>query len=132
MKKFITTICIIFCFTTIFAESPNTEKIKNADIRYQLFPTQNIWTFLKLDTLTGKIWQVQFSINGDVYRFESILSSKDITEELKLEKIMGRYTFYATQNTYNFILLDQVEGYTYQVQWNGDIENRALIPISQE
>lgn len=132
MKKFITTICIFFCFTTIFAESPNTEKINNADIRYQLFPTQNIWTFLKLDTLTGKIWQVQFSINGDVYRFESILSSKDITEELKLEKIMGRYTLYATQNTYNFILLDQVDGYTYQVQWNGDIENRALIPISQE
>jgi hypothetical protein len=132
MKKFIIIICLFYCFNTIFSETPISEKTNNANIRYQLFPTQNVWTFLKLDTLTGKIWQVQFSINGDEYRFESILSSKDITDELKLEKIMGRYTLYATQNTYNFILLDQISGYTYQVQWNGDIGNRAIIPISKE
>ena len=88
-----------------------------------------MWTFLKLDTLTGQIWQVQFSIEGDAYRFETVLSSKDITDELKLEKIVGRYILYPTQNTYNFILLDQITGYTYQVQWSRDIENRVVIPI---
>ena len=27
--------------------------------RYKLYPTQNKWTFLELDTQTGRIWQVQ-------------------------------------------------------------------------
>ena len=28
---------------------------------FQLFKTQNMWTFLKLNTRTGQIWQVQWS-----------------------------------------------------------------------
>ena len=27
--------------------------------RYKLYPTQNTWTFLELDTQTGRVWQVQ-------------------------------------------------------------------------
>lgn len=30
--------------------------------RYKLFPTQNMWTFIKLDTQTGQMWQLQYSI----------------------------------------------------------------------
>jgi len=28
---------------------------------YKLFPTENIWTFIKLNTRNGKMWQVQWS-----------------------------------------------------------------------
>lgn len=28
--------------------------------RYKLYPTQNIWTFIKVDTQTGQLWQVQY------------------------------------------------------------------------
>lgn len=129
MKKLILIFYVFFGWSLVFADIPSTKIITNTEIRYQLYPTQNMWTFLKLDTLTGQIWQVQFSIEGDAYRFETVLSSKDITDELKLEKIVGRYILYPTQNTYNFILLDQITGYTYQVQWSRDIENRVVIPI---
>jgi hypothetical protein len=129
MKKLILIFYVFFGWSLVFADIPSTKIITDTEIRYQLYPTQNMWTFLKLDTLTGQIWQVQFSIEGDAYRFETVLSSKDITDELKLEKIVGRYILYPTQNTYNFILLDQITGYTYQVQWSRDIENRVVIPI---
>lgn len=129
MKKLILIFYVFLGWSLVFADIPSTKIITDTEIRYQLYPTQNMWTFLKLDTLTGQIWQVQFSIEGDAYRFETVLSSKDITDELKLEKIVGRYILYPTQNTYNFILLDQITGYTYQVQWSRDIENRVVIPI---
>ena len=42
----------------------------------------------------------------------------------------ARYKLYPTQNMYNFILLDQIDGDTYQVQW-GKEENRMLMQISK-
>ena len=85
-----------------------------------------MWTFLKLDTMTGKIWQVQYSTKGPEYRFETVLNSRALNQK----KNVGRFTLYPTQNTYNFILLDQIDGHTYQVQWNGEVENRLVVPIS--
>ena len=130
VKKF----CIVFCIflgiaTFAIAEAPFSEPTQSTDVRYRLFPTQNMWTFLKLDTMTGKIWQVQFSVKDEDYRFETVLSSVDITETLKQEKKIGRFTLYPTQNTYNFVMLDQLDGYIYQVQWSGDWENRFVLPI---
>lgn len=130
MKRFFILILLVFTFANFaIAEEPFSESTQDTNVRYRLFPTQNMWTFLKLDTMTGKIWQVQFSVKGDDYRFESVLSSVDITETMKLEKKIGRFTLYSTQNTYNFVMLDQIDGYTYQVQWNGDWENRFILPI---
>ena len=42
----------------------------------------------------------------------------------------GRFTLYPTKNMYNFILLDQVNGKTWQIQWSIDEENRMIIPIN--
>lgn len=131
MKRFLILILLVFSFANFaIAEAPFSEPSQSTDVRYRLFPTQNIWTFLKLDTVTGKIWQVQFSVKGNDYRFETVLSSIDIAEGLELEKKVGRFTLFPTQNAYNFILLDQIDGYTYQVQWSGDVENRGVMPIS--
>ena len=33
--------------------------------RFRLYETQNMWTFIMLDTYTGKNWQVQFSVKGE-------------------------------------------------------------------
>ncbi len=122
MKK-ILLLCVLFCMNVVaFAESSDLD----SGARYKLFPTQNMWTFLKLDTKTGKIWQVQYSTKGAEYRFETVLNSKT----LSYKEDIGRFTLYPTTNTYNFILLDQIDGYTYQVQWSGDRENRMVLPIS--
>lgn len=95
---------------------------------YKLFPTQNYWTFIKLDTRNGKMWQVHFSISNDGYQGQLILNSSSLlwSEE---EEVNGRFTLYPTTNIYNFILLDQINGKTYQVQWNNDKEKRFVSRI---
>lgn len=131
MKKQILFFCgFILLMAVVFTKVSFSESTQNSDARYRLFPTKNMWTLLKLDTMTGQIWQVQFSIKGDEYRFETVLSSADITDALKLEKKSGRFTLYPTENMYNFVMLDQINGYTYQVQWSGESENRFVVPIS--
>lgn len=94
--------------------------------RYKLYPTTNMWTFLKLDTRTGQIWQVQWSFETDK-RFETVLSSYPIA--WKYEEVNGRFVLYPTTNNYNFIMLDQVNGKTYQVQWSQEPDKRMAVPI---
>lgn len=33
--------------------------------RYKLYPTENIYNFLMLDTESGQIWQIQWTIDGE-------------------------------------------------------------------
>ena len=33
-----------------------TDPQQRLDVRYRLFKTENIWTFLELDTQTGRLW----------------------------------------------------------------------------
>ena len=94
---------------------------------YKLYPTQNMWTFLKLDTSNGKIWQVQFSVKSDEYQGEIPLNDRPLTYFGK----NGRFELYPTQNIYNFILLDKDGGDCYQVQWNNKPENRGIVPIKR-
>ena len=85
-----------------------------------------MWTFLKLDTRTGKVWQLQYSVNSDNYG-EVVVSDLDLTygENDKA----GRFELYPTQNMYNFILLDTDKGYTFQVQWHPDVDKRIITLI---
>lgn len=94
---------------------------------YRLFPTENYWTFIKLDTRNGKMWQVHFTISQDEFQGEIILNSNSLV--LSSEETIGRFVLYPTKNIYNFILLDQVNGKTYQVQWNNDKEKRLISRI---
>ena len=96
---------------------------------FQLFETKNMWTFLKLNTVTGQIWQVQFSIEGSQYRFETELNSTILISETYDDVVCGRFTLYATDNMYNFLLLDQIDGRCWQVQWSTKSENRGIVRI---
>ena len=42
----------------------------------------------------------------------------------------GRFELYKTQNMYNFILLDTLEGGVWQVQWSIEKDKRMALPIS--
>lgn len=88
-----------------------------------------MWTFIKLDTQTGQMWQVQYSIKGDEGRFEYDLNPNPLITTGK--KVNGRFELYSTQNIYNFILLDKIDGKVWQVQWSFDEENRAVVPINR-
>ncbi len=67
---------------------------------YQLFPTKNYWTFIKLDTRNGKLWQVHFTVKDDGGRDE--LSLNLISLVGKEKGTAGRFTIYPTENMYNF------------------------------
>ena len=85
-----------------------------------------MYTFIKLNTRNGQMKQVQWSTKGSEYRYETTLS--DISRVNVEEERNGRFFLYPTTNIYNFILLDQIDGRTWQVQW-GKEEERAVIRI---
>jgi len=109
----------------LFAETPASEPSQLPTVPYRLFKTANMWTFIKLDTATGKMWQLQFDIQGD-NRGTVVLNSQDLC--LNRERKPGRFTLYPTTNIFTFILVDQFDGRTWQVQWSLD-GNRMVIPI---
>ncbi len=127
MKRMIALLFLPIC---MFGLAACSDSVFGTDARYKLYPTQNMWTFLKLDTETGRIWQVQYSVNGNDTRFDVPLNSGNIAKALKRSQKAGRYALFPTQNMYNFIMLDQIDGDTYQVQW-GKEENRMLMQISK-
>jgi len=119
---------IIFLSSCTNAQNGTTANQNNTTVAFRLFPTQNMWTFIKLNTRNGQMWQVQFDVKGSD-RFESDLSLISLVN--KENESNDRFALYSTQNIYNFILLDQVDGRTWQVQWSMDVKNRAVVPIKQ-
>lgn len=117
-RNFMLIIVLILSVLPLQGQTPlnsinTTEKIeKQAEAPiYRLFPTENYWTFIKLDTRNGKMWQVHFSITEDGYEGELVLNADSLV--LMTEEVNGRFTLYSTKNAYNFILLDQMNGKTY-------------------
>ena len=96
------------------------------DENYKMYPTENMWTFLKLDTRTGKVWQVQYSVNSDAHG-QVIVNDIDLT--FGTNEKAGRFELYPTQNMYNFILLDKSSGLVAQIQWSMDEAHRGLVKI---
>lgn len=76
---------------------------------YRIFQTKNVWTFLKLDTRSGLIWQVQWGENPVDLPLNKLALAKP--EQAK----SGRFTLCPTKNIFNFILLDQENGRMWNV-----------------
>ncbi len=132
MKKIKILLILVLTTTNLVAQAQvkkdaNTfeNKQEYTTSAYRLFPTQNMYTFIKLDTRNGQMWQVQWHTESKS-RFETSLSYIYLVN--KDEEKFGRFFLYPTTNIYNFILLDQVDGRTWQVQW-GKEEDRAVIRI---
>lgn len=124
-------VCII-ALTTIsaFAQSTSEAPLQNIStdsaVVYRLFATRNMYNFIKLNTRNGQMWQVQWGTESK-YTFETKLS--DISLVYKDEEKNGRFFLYPTTNIYNFILLDQIDGRAWQVQWSLEEKDRMVIRI---
>jgi hypothetical protein len=116
-------ITIIFAFIASLAVAQNTT---TKDFEFRLYPTDNISIFIKLNTSNGQMTQVQYSME-DSKRIEVILSSTSLVK--KGDEVNGRFTLYPTKNIWTFILLDQIGGNTWQVQWSVNPEQRRILPI---
>jgi hypothetical protein len=126
MNRYFVTIIITLLALQSCAQIEKKQSNNNNNAEYRLFPTQNMWTLIKLNTRNGKLWQVQFDVSED-NRFVSTLSTTPLVSNDK--EMNDRFTLYSTQNMYTFILLDQVDGKTWQVQWSTEAKNRFIIPI---
>ncbi len=114
---------LIFLLLTIISFSQNLTKFPvaiqqkqdTANAIYELFPTPNVWTFIKLDTRNGKMWQVHLNINADGFEGQIVLNSTPLVNEE--DEIKGRFT------------LDQIDGRVWQTQWNSNQEKRFISRI---
>ncbi len=82
--------------------------------RYKLYPTENVYTLLELDTKTGKIKQVQWSLDSDK---EGSMTINDTDFSYGLGYGSGSFELYPTQNMYQFIMIDKTDGRKWHVQW---------------
>ena len=91
--------------------------------RYKLYQTENIYTLLQLDTKTGMIEQVQWSLDSDNEGSVSI-NSDDLTYGLGYGS--GSFEFYPTKNMYQFILINKTTGQKWHVQWGMESSKRWI------
>lgn len=98
---------------------------------YKLYKTENMWTFLELETFSGKIWQVQYTVDeSKASRMKTGLSYRNLVPADDPDgEFAGRFELYPTQNMYNFILLDTATGKTWQAQWSTSYSNRGILEI---
>lgn len=133
MKRvsFLFFLCLMSLMTTMAQTSTSNTKVTVASpdscVNFRLFQTNNRWTFLKLDTRTGIIKHVQYSTEGDAMQYD-LNNVPLVTEE---EAKPGRFFLYPTENTFNFLLLDQIDGRVWQVQWSIEKEYRIIRPIRE-
>ena len=131
MKRFFIVTILLFVSITSFAQSSTSDNRSETQTAvlvpgYKLFPTTNMWIFLKLDTSRGLVKMVQYGMEEKKrvevpINFLPLASGEDA--------IPGRFNLYSTQNMWTFILLDEVDGRTWQVQWSLD-GKEGIVPIS--
>ena len=122
MKKNIIIIIILLMTISSFAQN-QTDKYENSlnqrnenyIRKYRLFPTINARYFIKLNTRTGQMWQIDFD-SKDKNQLEIPLNNLSLVAKQK--EVDNRFTLYPTENSWSFLLLDQINGKIWQTQWD--------------
>ena len=130
MKKMLLVLVMLVSVVAMMAQSvdfPATEYTQDPKANYRLYKTKNTYNFIKLDTRTGQMEMVQWSTkSGGTFTYP--LSNEKRVYAVE-DEIPGRFTLYATTNFYNFVLLDQIDGRTWQVQWSTDPDEMMVVRI---
>jgi hypothetical protein len=100
---------------------------QRSDVRFTLTPTQNIWTFLLLDSNNGRVWQVQYAVSNDALTGRFAINDSSLVPRTSAH--VGRFTLQETQNIYTFLLLDQDDGRVWQIQWSSDESKRGIVRV---
>lgn len=133
MKRILLSLLCAFVVGSVWGEGPQFDRPAvypyNAQANYQLFPTNNFYNFIKLDTRTGQIWVVQYDLDGP-NTFQTVLSSKE--RNYDGEVTPGRFNLYPSKNSYNYIMLDQKTGRVWQVQWDTDPKHYYVAQIFEQ
>ena len=136
MRKLFFTLSIICCAILLHAQQSeylqfnSVNHNSDTNVVYKLFPTNNTYTFIRLNTKTGSLSQVHFNINEK----DGVETVVDIGKPYFIkgdasEMRAGRFDLYPTRNIWTFLLLDQYYGDTWHVQWSWDKDKRFVSRI---
>lgn len=107
------------------AAAPKVQEIDHP--RFRVFKTQNMWNLLLLDTRTGQLWQVQYTIDPKGVRTVIPISTKILADGAE----DGRFSLTLTENMWTSILVDTREGRLWQCQFDIHEDDRFCIRIPQ-
>ncbi|WP_433903585.1 hypothetical protein [Sphingobacterium puteale] len=128
MKTRFITLFLLFYIAKSFAQNTSSPpfQINSTDstVGYKLFPTQNMFTFIKLNTRNGQMWQVQWDTSS---KNRSVSTLSDTLLVDKDEEKNDRFFLYPTTNIFNFILLDQIDGRMWQITWGREKDRKVLL-----
>ena len=97
---------------------------QRSNVRFTLTPTRNFWTFLLLDSNTGRVWQVQYSLSDSTFSGRVAINEKPLATSTSAH--VGRFSLQETQNFFTFLLLDQDDGRVWQIQWSTEDGQRGI------
>lgn len=123
---------LLLIMTSISTRAQNTLEVPiqnistDSNVVYRLFATRNMYNFIKLNTRNGQLWQVQWGTESK-FQYQSTLSDIPLVD--KNEEANGRFFLYPTPNRYNFMLLDQINGRVWLVQWSLEEKERMVSRI---
>lgn len=119
-------LCLLMSLTVVLGFSNILDDSEQSQ-RFELYPTQNSFNFLKLDKKTGKIYQVQWSLEGEE-EFSITLNGIDLSQ---FSTDGNCFKLYPTKNMWQFILLDGASGRAWHVQWGFEEKNRWIKRIEE-
>jgi hypothetical protein len=130
MNRAVFTLILCIASSLTHAQSTLEVPIQNistdSNVVYRLFATRNMYNFIKLNTRNGQLWQVQWGTESK-FQYQSTLSDIPLVD--KNDEANGRFFLYPTPNRYNFMLLDQVNGRVWLVQWSLEEKERMVSRI---
>lgn len=128
MKTRLITLFVLLYIAKAFAQNKYVAPIQinstDSTVVYKLFPTQNVFTFIKLNTRNGQMWQIQ---SDKVNKNKAVTTLSAIALATKKEERNGRFFLYPTVNISNFILLDQIDGRMWQVSWGREKDRKVTL-----
>ncbi len=119
-------LCLLMSLTAVLGFSNILDDSEQSQ-RFELYPTQNTFNFLKLDKKTGKIYQVQWNLEGEK-EFSITLNGIDLSQ---FSTDGNCFKLYPTKNMWQFILLDGASGRAWHVQWGFEEKNRWIKRIEE-
>lgn len=124
MKHLLICLTLLLCAPCVIAQTPAAEPVQLATPRYRLYKTHNTWTHLLLDTRTGRLWQVHFSVEKDGVRGKLPIREMPLVNEDTSRD--GRFILQPTENIWTFLLLDQDFGGVFQCHYSMDASSARL------
>ena len=107
----------------------DSDQLKSVLSDYKNAETIDYYTQKHNDDM--KYWEENYNsmpdsiVSAEDKKYFKPMSLEDRLSWMKVGK-NGRFKLYPTDNTFNFIMVDVINGDTYQVQWHTDIDKRLV------